>query len=126
MANKIKTPEEIIHDAAEKGNIVFGSSDNIDDYEYIARDFLKKIFDLNYDECFISDESALSDFAPCCLQDDDDAKYGVMTMQQLQDEAKIVMVNKIEAEYRIAVDPYDYLVEVFDKIRTKPVSSILQ
>jgi hypothetical protein len=125
MANKIKTLEEKIHEAADAGRITFTPTDNIDDYEIIARDFLKKIFNLDYDECFISDESALSDFAMCALSEED-PRYDTMTIDNLYKEARFFMVRKIEAEYHITVDPYDYLVKVFDKIRSNIVKSPLQ
>jgi hypothetical protein len=40
----------------------FAATVKIDQYRDIARDFLDRIFHLNYDECFISDESSLGDF----------------------------------------------------------------
>ncbi len=40
----------------------FASSDLIERHEELARDFMTRIVDQNYDECFISDESSLHDF----------------------------------------------------------------
>lgn len=40
----------------------FSSANLIEQHEEIARDFLIRILNLNYDECFISDESSLWDF----------------------------------------------------------------
>jgi len=40
----------------------YADTSQIDDLEEIAFDFFKKVLDLNYYECFISDESSLLDF----------------------------------------------------------------
>lgn len=40
----------------------FASTSNIEHYEPIARDFLQRVLHLNYDQCFISDQSSLIDF----------------------------------------------------------------
>jgi len=42
--------------------VEFAASNSVSKYEDIARDFLERILGLNYDECFISDESSLWDF----------------------------------------------------------------
>jgi len=40
----------------------FASTNEIDQYEFIAADFFKKVLNMNYYDCFISDESSLWDF----------------------------------------------------------------
>ncbi len=40
----------------------FAPSDVIAQYETIARDFLSRIFNLDYEKCLISDQSSLWDF----------------------------------------------------------------
>ena len=45
----------------------FADTSQVDDLEDVAPDFFEKILDLNYYECFISDESSLNDFG----RDDD-------------------------------------------------------
>lgn len=40
----------------------YADTSQIDDLEDVALDFFEKILDLNYYECFISDESSLGDF----------------------------------------------------------------
>ncbi len=40
----------------------FAPTDHIDQYEPIARDYLRRILNKDYDHCFISDESSLLDF----------------------------------------------------------------
>jgi len=42
--------------------IEFASTSRIDMYPHLVRDFLERILDLNYDECFISDGSSLWEF----------------------------------------------------------------
>lgn len=127
MANKDKKPEERIREAAEKGNIVFESSENIGVYDDIARDFLDKIFDINYDECFVSDRSALSDFASCCVPDDyeDDKSLSRQeAIKNLYEAGKFIMVKKIRAEYGIDVEPHDYLLDVFEQIWKRKTSHL--
>lgn len=43
-------------------NIVFDSSDGVDAFEELSRDFLKKIFDLDLDDVMITDGSCIGDF----------------------------------------------------------------
>jgi hypothetical protein len=40
----------------------FAPSHLIEQHEVLARDFLRRVLDLSYDECFISDQSSLWDF----------------------------------------------------------------
>src|SRR5262245_3972012 len=42
--------------------IEFASANLIQQYEDLARDFLPRVLNLNFDQCFISDESSLWDF----------------------------------------------------------------
>ena len=42
--------------------IEFAATEQIESYERIAREFLSSILDMDYDDCFISDESSLWDF----------------------------------------------------------------
>jgi hypothetical protein len=44
--------------------LVFASSRLIAAYDAIARDFFPKILGIDYDDCFVSDESSLHDFEP--------------------------------------------------------------
>ena len=118
MANKIKTHEEIIREAAAEGRIEFAESDVIDQYEDIARDFLLAVFNVEYDDVLITDESCLSDFAGCCIPPDakSDLK-GADGLQELYLLGENVLVEKIDALYGIKVDPHDYFITVFEQIR---------
>lgn len=112
-------PEEAeakIRKAAEEGKIVMEDTTEIDDYEDIAREFLMTIFDQDYDECFISDLSSLSDFSSCCIPDDID-ETKVSSMELLQDLGSKLMVRKINETYGLDVEPRDYLVKVFERLR---------
>lgn len=114
-ASKDDEMTQKIRDAAEAGRIVMGSSTDIDDYEVIARDFLKEVFHLDYDECFISDESSLSDFAGCGVPEG--AVPENCEMQEYYDIGRKYTVDKIMETYGIEVQPRDYLITVFEKIR---------
>lgn len=52
-------------------SLVFADTSQIDALESVAPDFFEKILDLNYYECFISDESSLTDFG---MNDDETLK----------------------------------------------------
>lgn len=123
MAKKKLTPAEAetkIRKAAAEGRIVYASSDNVEDYDGIARDFLQKIFKINYDECFISDESSLADFSGCGMPEEYDTKD--LTMEQYYALGNVVMVRTINENYGVDVDPHDLLVDVFERIRKQRAS----
>jgi hypothetical protein len=118
MAKKKLTPEDAeakIRKAAAEGKIVYASSDDVEDYEEIAREFLQKIFKINYDECFISDESSLADFSGCGMPDSEEIEK--LTLEQHYALGKVVMVRTINENYGIDVSPNDLLVDVFERIR---------
>ena len=126
MASKKKlSPEDAeakIRKAAAEGKIVYAPSDDIEDYEDIAREFLMGMFDVDYDECFISDESRLSDFAGCCFPEDVESKG--MPWEEFYKVARAAMVTKIEETYGLTVDPHDELVAVFERIRQKKIALV--
>ena len=118
MAKKKLTPEEAeanIRNAAAEGRIVYAPSDDVEDYEDIARDFLQKIFKINYDECFISDESSLADFSGCGMPEEYDTED--LTPEQYYALGDVVMVRTINENYGIDVTRRDRLVDVFERIR---------
>jgi hypothetical protein len=47
--------------------ITFASQDGIDQFESVLREFLPAVLGQSYDDCLLTDESNLSDFAPCGL-----------------------------------------------------------
>ncbi len=74
--------------------IEFASSNRVEQYESIAVDFFDHIIELNFYDCFISDESSLYDFG---LDDEE-------TMQ------------KIKQNYGIEPEDGLFLVDIFEKI----------
>jgi hypothetical protein len=128
MAKKNKDPlsneeaTEKIRKAAAEGKITYAEVYEIENYEDIAREFLKTMFDINYDECFISDESSLSDFATCCIPDEVDNSS--MDWPTLADIGRAAMVKKIDETYGLTVQPWDYLIEVFDRIRRNRIARL--
>jgi glycogen synthase len=92
---------------------------------------MKKIFDINYDECFISDESALSDFAGCCLPDYWEPDYAADAPRQekwnaMASAGRHEAVRTIKAEYGVDVDQWDYLITVFSRIEASRKAKVLQ
>lgn len=57
----------------------FADTSQVDNLEDVAPDFFEKIMDLNYYECFISDESSLTDFG----RDDDETLQKINTIYGL-------------------------------------------
>lgn len=57
-----KDPKTIPSGPFKGKKIVFASTSGIDQYHDLAQDFLKRILELDYDECSITDESSISDF----------------------------------------------------------------
>lgn len=94
--------------------ITFASRDLIDDYEDIARDFLKRICHLEYDECFISDESGISDFAGCCIPEVMEKEPE--TLKEAYAAGKQNMIQKTLETYGVDISDKVYLLEVFDMI----------
>jgi hypothetical protein len=70
--SKYKASRERLPRPGTKVPLQFAASDVIDRYAAIARDFLKQIFDVDYDRCFISDRSSMWDFY---WAGDDDALF---------------------------------------------------
>jgi len=79
----------------------FASSDRVSQYEDIAAEFFEKILELDYSECFISDESSLWDFHA----DEDNKEFE----------------KKIESVYGIDVSDIESgnLVAIFQRISEK-------
>ena len=118
MAKKDKTREDCLRDAFADGRIAFGDTDEIDGYDDIAGEFFEKIYGLDRNEVLITDESALTDFAGCCIPDDAKTeKNGEEKLKELYDIGRACAVEKINKYYGITVDPHEYLITVFERIR---------
>lgn len=117
MASKDDDATERMRKAAEEGRITYAETDEIENYDEIARELLQEIFDIDYDDCFISDESALSDFATCCCPDE----VGT-TLEEAYAAGKAEMKRRILARYGIDVDPHELLITVFEQIRRQQIA----
>jgi len=113
MAKRDEDLQKKIREAAEEGRIEFADSYVVEEYDEIAIDFFNIIFALDYTECFVSDESSLSDFATCCVLDEE-VKDDLV---DLLEEGKRNMVAMIKLHYGIDVDAYDTLIVAFEKIK---------
>ena len=100
---------------ARAQNITMASQDGVDSYYDIATDFLKKVFGVNRNECFISDESRLTEFATCCIPDD---HADINSLDDLYEIGEGFMMRKIKDAYDIVVEPDALLIEVFALIHT--------
>jgi hypothetical protein len=94
--------------------IVMADTDAVEDYADIAEEFLMAIFNVDANECFISDESTLSDFAGCAIPDDTPEN---LTMEEYYDLGRKYTIEKVSAVYNLDVDIHDYLFKVFEQIK---------
>lgn len=116
MTKRDEDLQKAIREAAEEGRIELAETDVIAEYDEIAEDFFNMIFAMDYTDCFISDESSLSDFAGCCIPANVEvAPRGKVT--DLYDIGRKNMLVKIKKHYGIDVDPYDTLIIAFEKIK---------
>jgi hypothetical protein len=114
--------EDKIKKLAEEGKIEFAEAFTIEEYDDIAEEFLKTVCDINFNECFISDDSALSDFAGCCIPEEytpDRELPKEERFKKMYAVGRENMVKIIKEKYGIDVDPYDYLITVFEQIKQK-------
>lgn len=99
--------------------IVIADNYVIGEYDDIAREFLKIVFDQELDECLITDESTLSDFSVCCLPEDYESSPGLTRQARfdhLYKTGNAETVRVIKEKYDIDVETSEYLITVFEKI----------
>lgn len=114
MASDKSDMERKIREAAAAGNIVFASSEKIDEYAEQAYDFISEIFGV---EAFmISDDSTLGDFAMCCLPDGVEPPEDYHEAVKLADDA---MIDRIFDCYGIQVTGNETILSVIQMIELK-------
>jgi hypothetical protein len=80
--------------------ITIAPTDTVDLYERTAREFLREILGLSYDECLITDESNLSDFSACGLPEELSGNAG--SLQELYQRWDKWVVPRVCERYGIA------------------------
>lgn len=101
----------------KRKHIGITDSDRIEQYDQLAIDFMKSIFNLDNSEFLITNESSLSDFASCNLSED---LYGKTTsLNEIYAIGRKNTVTKIKTLYGIDVDEYDWLIDIFGKIKQR-------
>lgn len=95
-------------------------TDEIDKYDDTVEALLRDVFGIT--QYIVSDMSALSDFATCCLPDN--FQSDGMPYAKLEEAADDFMVAKIYELYKIKVDPCDSLVSVCQKIKSGFTSTL--
>ena len=90
--------------------IEFAPQINIDQYEDIAVDFMPAILGHEYHDCWISDESLLSDFSPKDFIKGT-SQWGYDVMQEI--------AKKVQSRYGVDISDMEdpYLWEIFQRIR---------
>lgn len=107
----------ISHSDLKRKHIVFTDSDRIDQYNQLAIDFMESIFNLDESEFLITNESSLGDFASCNLSEDsyDETK----SLNEIYAFGRKNTVAKIKTVYGIDVAEYDWLIDIFEKIKQR-------
>jgi hypothetical protein len=115
--------------------ITYASQDIISDYDLIGLHFMKNLFDMDYREMALSDESWLSDFSGCGLTDDDWIKISQEYLALLNSDINYpqsetlyhkvkntywdkIITQKVFDEYRLSIEKTNVLLyALFDAIK---------
>ena len=101
-----------------KPTITFAQIDKIEFLEETAVLFFSQILDLNYNECFVSDESTLSDFSSCGLPYSADDKD--LPLDKLYGQWDRYVINEINTIYGIQLSNTNInIVELLHRIDTR-------
>lgn len=99
--------------------IVISEQDVIEQYTNIAIDFFSNILGMDYLECLVTDESDLSDFGLCGL-DEEESK----TVDEMNDYSRILkfwdetILRKINNKYPIYLEKTTIkLIKIFEAIK---------
>ena len=96
--------------------ITYADTSEIDKFDNIAADVLRRVFKLEFSQTLITDESWLSDFSGCCVPDDEPIED--MSISEFNKIGNREMIAKFKELYNIDVEPHDRLVDVFVKIES--------
>jgi hypothetical protein len=94
-------------------NIELAESNKVIEHKDLAHIFMLNVFDLDLDECIISDESTLADFSDCNIPDIH--KLGA-TNKELIELGKKFTLHLVLTLYGIEVKITDKIVDIFEKI----------
>jgi len=86
----------------------------LNELEDLAQEFMMNIFDLNLDECLITDESTLSDFSSCNISDMYGNNISYQDLIKLGDDFTI---HLIDIMYDIDVKITDKIIDILNKIK---------
>lgn len=100
---------------ADGRHIEFAPADEIGAYDDTAREFMRDVLGLDYDQCFVSDLSDLSDFASCGLPDSVElADEGLDTLYTAWDTW---VTAEVDRRYRVQLaTTHIRLTELFARI----------
>ena len=115
--------------------ITYASQEIISDYDLIGLHFMKTVFDMDYREMMLSDESWLSDFSGCGLSDDDwlninnqyqallNSDINYLESEKLYHKIKNtywdnIIIQKVFEEYKISIEKTNILIyPLFETIK---------
>ncbi|MFN0303671.1 MAG: hypothetical protein ACKVQU_25325 [Burkholderiales bacterium] len=97
--------------------------DRITAYAETAREFFRVVLDIDYDECLVTDESRLSDFASCGLPDEiADATVGLKTLYAAWDAWVTPVICERYKLFDVA--PTVLLVDLFERIEQRRLTHL--
>ena len=94
--------------------IEIAETSNLDELEDLAQEFMMNIFELNLNECLVTDESTLSDFSTCNISDMHGNDISYQDLIKLGDDFTIHLIDVI---YNIDVKITDKIIDVLNNIK---------
>jgi hypothetical protein len=101
-------------------NIVLAEQNNIDTYEIIGIHFFSAIFNMDWYEILVTDESRLSDFRFCGMEDNQE-NLDYLTLNQQYELWDDFVTKKIMDRYNVDINDVStkvLLVDLFELIKT--------
>lgn len=92
-------------------------STEIEKYKHSCKEFMQTVFHLNTDDCFLSDDSTISDFAGCEMPDE--LIPHNISLKEFYQLGMEYTIGKIREQYNIEVSAVDLLIDVFEKIKNE-------
>lgn len=82
--------------------VTFASQDHVDLYEETSRRFFREMLDMDAGECFITDESYLSDFSSCGMPDEVADKTA--TLAELYSAWDVWVLSELRSRYGLTYE----------------------
>lgn len=95
--------------------IIYSEQHQILDTADLAKEFFASVLALDYEQCFVSDESCLSDFSSCGLPES--IGKDAISLEALYSEWDRWIIAEIERRYQVKIETTTLtLVDLFNRI----------